>query len=139
MTAATQTRQRVLVVDDEENVSHLVSSALSFDGFDTATSADGLDALHAATELRPDLIVLDMMMSGLDGLQVLQRLRAAGCQIPVIFLSARDTTADRLGGLRAGAADYVVKPFGVADLLKRVHTVLDAARTPASDQRPSEP
>ena len=118
------TKRRVLVVDDEENVTHLVSSALRFDGFETMTADNGTSALQKIVEYDPDLVVLDMMMPGRDGLGVLQDLRAAGSQVPVIFLTARDTSGDRVSGLRAGADDYVVKPFSIEELLARVHAVL---------------
>jgi two-component system, OmpR family, response regulator len=124
MAAPVATKRRVLVVDDEENVTHLVSSALRFDGFDTVTADNGPSALAKVAESDPDLVVLDVMMPGMDGLGVLQNLRAAGSQIPVIFLTARDAATDRIGGLRAGADDYVVKPFSVEELLARVHAVL---------------
>ena len=127
MRAATAAKRRVLVVDDEENVTHLVSSALRFDGFETLTADNGNSALAAVAESDPDLIVLDVMMPGLDGLGVLHNLRAAGSQVPVIFLTARDVATDRIGGLRAGADDYVVKPFSVEELLARVHAVLRRA------------
>jgi len=124
MAAPAITKRRVLVVDDEENVTHLVSSALRFDGFETITADNGPSALVAVAEADPDLVVLDVMMPGMDGLGVLQNLRAAGSQVPVIFLTARDAANDRIGGLRAGADDYVVKPFSVEELLARVHAVL---------------
>ncbi len=118
------TKRRVLVVDDEDNVTHLVSSALRFDGFETVTADSGTDALAKVADNDPDLIVLDVMMPGLDGLGVLQNLRAAGSQVPIIFLTARDTASDRIVGLRSGADDYVVKPFSIEELLARVHAVL---------------
>jgi two-component system OmpR family response regulator len=118
------TKRRVLVVDDEDNVTHLVSSALRFDGFETVTADSGPAALAAVAANDPDLIVLDVMMPGMDGLGVLQSLRSAGSQIPVIFLTARDAATDRIGGLRSGADDYVVKPFSIEELLARVHAVL---------------
>ncbi len=118
------TKRRVLVVDDEDNVTHLVSSALRFDGFETMTADSGTSALSKIAEYDPDLVVLDVMMPGGDGFGVLQELRAAGSQVPVIFLTARDTAADRVSGLRAGADDYVVKPFSIEELLARVHAVL---------------
>ena len=122
---ATKTgKRRVLVVDDEENVTHLVSSALRFDGFETMTADSGTTALHKITEYDPDLVVLDVMMPGRDGFGVLQELRASGSQVPVIFLTARDAATDRVSGLRAGADDYVVKPFSIEELLARVHAVL---------------
>jgi two-component system OmpR family response regulator len=124
MTTTVAAKRRVLVVDDEENVTHLVSSALRFDGFETITADNGPSALAAVAESDPDLVVLDVMMPGMDGLGVLQNLRAAGSQVPVIFLTARDAANDRIGGLRAGADDYVVKPFSVEELLARVHAVL---------------
>jgi two-component system, OmpR family, response regulator len=124
MATSGTTKRRVLVVDDEENVTHLVSSALRFDGFETMTAENGNDALSKIAQYDPDLIVLDVMMPGRDGFGVLQELRAAGSQIPVIFLTARDTASDRVSGLRAGADDYVVKPFSIEELLARVHAVL---------------
>src|SRR6201989_2238455 len=127
------TKRRVLVVDDEDNVTHLVSSALRFDGFETVTADNGTSALAKVAELDPDLIVLDVMMPGLDGLGVLHNLRAAGSSVPVIFLTARDTANDRINGLRAGADDYVVKPFSIEELLARVHAVL--RRTAPEDGR----
>lgn len=129
-----RTKRKVLVVDDEENVVHLIASALRFDGFDAVTADNGQTALSAVAEHAPDLIVLDVMMPGLDGHAVLQHLRAAGSTIPVIFLTARDTANDRVSGLRAGADDYVVKPFSVEELLARVHAVL--RRTASDDGRP---
>jgi two-component system, OmpR family, response regulator len=122
--AGAGSKRRVLVVDDEDNVTHLVSSALRFDGFETITADSGTAALAAVAANDPDLIVLDVMMPGMDGLGVLQNLRSAGSQIPVIFLTARDAASDRIGGLRAGADDYVVKPFSIEELLARVHAVL---------------
>jgi len=122
--AAARTKRRVLVVDDEENVTHLVASALRFDGFETVTADNGRTALARVAEHDPDLVILDVMMPEMDGLGVLQSLRSAGSQVPVIFLTARDTTADRIGGLRAGADDYVMKPFSIEELLARVHAVL---------------
>ncbi len=123
-TAQTSTKRRVLVVDDEDNVTHLVSSALRFDGFETITADNGTTALASVAEYDPDLIVLDVMMPGLDGFGVLNSLRNAGSQVPVIFLTAKDAATDRVNGLRAGADDYVVKPFSVEELLARVHAVL---------------
>jgi two-component system OmpR family response regulator len=132
MQAKQATKQRVLVVDDEENVAHLVSSALRFDGFETITADNGNSALAAVVEHDPDLVVLDVMMPGLDGFGLLNKLRAAGSQVPVIFLTARDAANDRVNGLRAGADDYVVKPFSIEELLARVHAVLRRATPEAS-------
>jgi len=126
-------KRRVLVVDDEENVVHLVASALRFDGFEAITARDGQSALTAIAEHDPDLVILDVMMPGLDGHAVLASLRSAGSTVPVIFLTARDSTQDQIGGLRAGADDYVVKPFSVEALLARVDAVL--RRTQADTAR----
>ncbi len=117
-------RRRVLVVDDEENVAHLVASALRFDGFEALTADSGLRALAAVAQHSPDLVVLDVMLGDLDGVEVLRRLRTGGSDVPVVFLTARDARDDRVDGLRAGADDYVVKPFSVEELLARVHAVL---------------
>ncbi len=129
-------RRRVLVVDDEENVAHLVASALRFDGFETLTADSGSRALAAVAEHEPDLVVLDVMLGDLDGVEVLRRLRSGGSDVPVVFLTARDAGEHRVEGLRAGADDYVVKPFSVEELLARVHAVLrrtaPPARSPAS-------
>jgi two-component system OmpR family response regulator len=134
MPAAVAKKRRTLVVDDDENVTHLVSSALRFDGFDTLTADNGNSALAAIAESDPDLVVLDVMIPGLGGLAMLHNLRAAGSQVPVIFLTARDAPTDRIGGLQAGADDYVVKPFSVEELLARVHAVL--RRAVPDDTRP---
>ena len=130
---AARTKRRVLVVDDEENVVHLVASALRFDGYEAVTADNGNSALAAVAEHDPDLVVLDVMMPGLDGHAVLHHLRAAGSTVPVIFLTARDGASDRVAGLRSGADDYVVKPFSVEELLARVNAVL--RRTSADSER----
>src|SRR5712691_6632545 len=122
--SATQVRRRVLVVDDEENVAHLVASALRFDGFETITADTGSRALAAVAEHSPDLVVLDIMLGDLDGMEILRRLRTGGSDVPVVCLTARDAGEHRVEGLRAGADDYVVKPFSVEELLARVHAVL---------------
>ncbi|MCP3990056.1 MAG: response regulator transcription factor [Actinomycetia bacterium] len=110
----------VLVVDDEENIRFLVESGLQLAGLDTVTAVDGRQALAAVEQHRPGLIVLDVMMPGLDGFDVVKRLRDAGDQTPIIFLTARDATDDRVKGLTSGADDYLVKPFAVAELVARV-------------------
>jgi two-component system OmpR family response regulator len=122
-------QQRILVVDDEENVAHLVASVLRFDGFEVHVADDGRRALIAVAEHDPDLVILDVMLGGSspddpDGFEVLRRLRAGGSTVPVVFLTARDAGSDRVAGLRAGADDYVVKPFSLEELLARVHAVL---------------
>lgn len=110
----------VLVVDDEENIRFLVESALELAGIASVSAADGRSALSAVTAERPDLIVLDVMMPELDGFEVVRRLRDTGNRTPVIFLTARDATDDRVRGLSEGGDDYMVKPFAVAELVARV-------------------
>ncbi|MDJ0767556.1 MAG: response regulator transcription factor [Ilumatobacter sp.] len=115
----------VLVVDDEENIRFLVESGLQLAGLDSVAVADGRAAIAAVAEHRPDLILLDVMMPELDGFEVLRRLRDAGDRTPVIFLTARDATDDRVAGLTSGADDYVVKPFAIAELVARVRLRLE--------------
>lgn len=118
---------RILVVDDEENISFLVESALRLVGMQTQCTATGRDAITAATSFQPDLIVLDVMLPDLNGFDVLRRLRDSGQLMPVIFLSARDSTDDRVQGLTIGGDDYMVKPFAVAELVARVQLALRRA------------
>lgn len=118
---------KVLVVDDEENIRFLVESALQLAGMETAGADDGRAALKMAAEYRPDLIVLDVMMPELDGFEVLHRLRDSGSRTPVIFLTARDSTDDRVKGLTSGGDDYMIKPFAVAELVARVQLRLQQA------------
>ncbi|HQV83855.1 MAG TPA: response regulator transcription factor [Ornithinibacter sp.] len=115
---------RVLVVDDEENIAYLVASALRLAGLEVATAATGDEALAACTPASPDLVVLDVMLPDLDGFEVLRRLRAKGVTAPVLFLTARTDTADRVRGLTAGGDDYIVKPFALEELVARVHLAL---------------
>jgi len=110
----------VLVVDDEENIVYLVESALRLEGYTTASATTGAEALAAVEQQRPDAVVLDVMLPDVDGFTVLRRLRDRGEHMPVIFLTARDATDDRVRGLTTGGDDYVVKPFAVAELVARV-------------------
>lgn len=118
---------KVLVVDDEENIRFLVESALQLAGMETIGAEDGRSGLALVASERPDLVVLDVMMPELDGFEVLQRLRDSGSRVPVIFLTARDSTDDRVRGLTAGGDDYMVKPFAVAELVARVQLRLQQA------------
>ncbi len=126
---------KVLVVDDEENILFLVETALQLQDFTVRTASTGRQAITLVEEFDPDLIVLDVMLPDVDGFTVLRRLRAAGCRSPVIFLTARDATDDRVHGLTIGGDDYMVKPFAVAELVARARLSLrragtdDAART----------
>ncbi len=124
------TTARVLVVDDEENIRFLVESGLQLAGMETMGAEDGRKALAAAAEFEPDLIVLDVMMPQLDGFDVLRRLREAGSTVPVIFLTARDSTDDRVRGLTSGGDDYMVKPFAIAELVARVELRLRRSAEP---------
>ncbi|MFK7917738.1 MAG: response regulator transcription factor [Ilumatobacter sp.] len=122
----TQHHPLVLVVDDEENIRYLVESGLQLAGLDTVSASNGREALSIVSDRRPDLIVLDVMMPELDGFETLRRLRDAGNRTPVIFLTARDSTDDRVKGLTDGADDYVVKPFAIAELVARVQLRLNS-------------
>src|SRR5947199_4565730 len=121
---------RVLVVDDEEHITELVSMGLTYNGFEVERVGSGRAALDAVERKRPDLIVLDVMLPDLDGFEVARRLRqtgGAGTRVPVIFLTARDTTQDKVEGLRLGSDDYVTKPFSIEELIERVKAVLRRA------------
>src|SRR6202020_3284851 len=113
MTAATQgettPEARVLVVDDEVNIVELLSVSLKFQGFEVATATNGAQALDRAREARPDAVILDVMMPGMDGFGVLRRLRADGIDAPALFLTARDSLQDQIAGLTLGGDDYVTK------------------------------
>ena len=117
----------VLAVDDEEHITELIAMALGFNGFEVERRSNGREALAAIGERRPDLVVLDVMMPELDGFDVVRRLRqteGAATRVPVIFLTARDATADKVEGLRLGVDDYVTKPFSIEELVERVKAVL---------------
>jgi two-component system, OmpR family, response regulator len=121
---------RALVVDDEESLGDLLRMALRYEGWEVQTAADGQEALALARTFTPDVIVLDIMLPDLDGLQVLQRLRAAGSDAPVLFLTAKDGVDDRVGGLTAGGDDYVTKPFSLDEVIARLRGLLRrSART----------
>ena len=114
---------RVLVVDDEPNICALLSATLRLTDFDVRTSVNGTDALIAAEEFEPDLVVLDVMLPDLDGFQVARRLRASR-PVPVLFLTARDAVEDRISGLTVGADDYVTKPFSLEEVVLRTRAIL---------------
>jgi two-component system, OmpR family, response regulator MprA len=123
-------RERVLVVDDDPPLARMLSRTLSAEGFEVTLAADGGAALAAAERSAPDLIVLDVAMPVLDGLAVCRRLRAKGLATPILMLTARDAVADRVAGLEAGADDYLVKPFAVAELVARLHALTRRGRAP---------
>jgi two-component system, OmpR family, response regulator len=115
---------RALVVDDEASLGDLLRMALRYEGWEVRTAADGQEALAQARTFSPDVIVLDVMLPDLDGLQVLQRLRAAGSDVPVLFLTAKDAVDDRVAGLTAGGDDYVTKPFALDEVIARLRGLL---------------
>jgi len=119
---------RVLVVDDEPNICTLLSATLRLTGFDVRIATGGRDALIAAEEYQPDLVVLDVMLPDLDGFQVAQRLRASGVPVPVLFLTARDAVEDRISGLTVGGDDYVTKPFSLEEVVLRIRAILRRGR-----------
>src|SRR5689334_8546851 len=123
----------VLVVEDEPTIADIVRRYLARAGYDARSVGDGLEAVAAVSARRPDLIVLDIMLPGIDGLEVMRRIRAAGGRpIGVILLTAKGDEHDRIAGLRLGADDYVAKPFSPAELVARVDAVL--RRTQPSDE-----
>jgi len=131
--ATTSDRLRILVVDDEPSIVDSVSTALRYEGFDVETASTGRAALSAAQEGSPDLVVLDVMLPDLDGLEVTRRMRADGLRIPVLFLTARDALEDKVAGLTIGGDDYMTKPFSLAEVVARTRAIL--RRTSASDSR----
>ena len=134
MTTATP-EARLLVVDDEPNIVDLLATSLRFAGFEVATARNGSEALRVAPDFRPDLLVLDVMMPGIDGFSVVRRLRQDGMSVPVVFLTARDATEDKVTGLTLGGDDYVTKPFSLEEVVARIRAVLRRFR--ATEQPPS--
>ena len=120
-------RVRVLVVDDEANITDLVATALRYESFDVSTAGDGRTALSLVESFRPHVIVLDVMLPDLDGFEVQRRLVERGQHAPVVFLTARDATEDKVHGLTIGGDDYVTKPFSLEELIARIRTVLRRA------------
>lgn len=129
----------MLVVDDEPTIAEVVARYLERAGYGATIASDGLSAIEAAGRNRPDLVVLDLMLPGIDGLEVMRRLRNQGRdRIAVILLTAKGEESDRVTGLRLGADDYMVKPFSPAELVARVDAVLRRIDTPQSQQAPIE-
>jgi two-component system, OmpR family, response regulator len=133
--AAPKTEARLLVVEDEPNILELLSASLRFAGFQVDTATSGSAAVSAARERRPDLVVLDVMLPDLDGFEVIRQMRADGSHTPVVFLTARDATDDKIRGLTLGGDDYVTKPFSLEELTARIRAVL--RRTAGGDRAPS--
>jgi len=114
---------RVLVVDDEVNLSDLLRMALQNQGWEARTAANGQEALNLVREFAPDILVLDIMMPGIDGMEVLRRVRSAGNDVPVLFLTAKDAVEDRIAGISAGGDDYLTKPFNLEEVVVRLHAM----------------
>jgi two-component system, OmpR family, response regulator len=117
-------QHRVLVVDDERYLAELVATALRYEGFEAVTAGSGSAAVEQVAEFVPDLIVLDIMLPDGSGLETCLRLRSSGCQTPVVFLTAKDATEDKVKGLTVGGDDYVSKPFSLEELIARIRAVL---------------
>jgi len=115
---------RILAVDDESSLTELLSMAMRYEGWQVSTAASGNEAVKAAREVRPDAIVLDMMLPDFDGLEVMRRVRSEDPDVPVIFLTAKDAVSDRINGLTAGGDDYVTKPFSLEEVIARLRALL---------------
>lgn len=115
---------RVLVVDDEPNIVELLKVSLKFQGFEVETAQSGLEALEKARSFQPDAFILDVMMPGMDGYELLPKLRAEGCEGPVLYLTAKDAVEHRIHGLTIGADDYVTKPFSLEEVITRLRVIL---------------
>jgi two-component system, OmpR family, response regulator len=129
-----QAEARLLVVEDDPNIRELLSASLRFAGFAVDAVTTGVEAVTAARDSKPDLVVLDVMLPDLDGFEVIRRLREGGVRLPVVFLTARDGTEDKVRGLTLGGDDYVTKPFSLEELTARIRAVL---RRTAGDPGPN--
>ena len=124
---------RILVVDDDSKLRTVVRRGLAYEGYRVVEAATGEEGLEKAREHLPELVVLDIMLPGIDGLEVTRRLRAAGDEISILMLTARDEIKDRVEGLETGADDYLVKPFSFEELLARVHALLRRKAAPSGE------
>jgi two-component system, OmpR family, response regulator MprA len=120
-------KAHILVVDDDPRITEMLRRILAYDGYSVAVAATGGEALARVLERPPDLVVLDIMLPDMDGLEVTRRLRAAGDNVPILLVTARDAVSDRVTGLKTGADDYIVKPFAPEELLARVEVALRRA------------
>src|SRR2546422_3298634 len=119
---------RILVVDDEPNIVDVISMALRYQGFDVATAGTGQDAIGQVKAFRPHLMLLDVMLPDMEGFEVAERLGSQRAGVPIIFLTARDSTEDKIRGLTTGGDDYVTKPFSLEELVARIRAVLRRTR-----------
>ncbi len=127
-------QRRILVVDDEPSIVDAVSTSLRYEGFDVEEATTGRAALAVAQERTPDLVVLDVMLPDLDGLEVTRRLRADGIRVPILFLTAKDALEDKLAGLTIGGDDYVTKPFSLAEIIARIRVILRRSGVEGEEQ-----
>jgi two-component system response regulator MprA len=118
---------RILVVEDDDQIASFLRRGLVYEGYEVDITEDGISALAKSRDSRPDLVVLDLMLPGMDGLEVCRRLRASNSSLPILILTARDSVSDRVQGLDAGSDDYMVKPFALAELLARIRALLRRA------------
>jgi two-component system OmpR family response regulator len=135
-------RRRVMIIDDDDGIREMLQSALTFAGFRVTCATDGPTALELLTTRGTDAIVLDVMMPGVDGFEVVQLLRHRGNSVPVLFLSARDTVQDRVKGLQLGGDDYLTKPFSIVEVVARLESLLrrSQVRPPTmTEPSPTEP
>lgn len=121
-------RAQILVVDDEDYITDVLSTGLKVMGFAVSTARNGMEAVSKVVDERPDVVLLDVTMPVIDGFEVCRRLRSDGVQVPIIFLTARDSPDDKVGGLRLGGDDYVTKPFGLEEVVARIEAVLRRTR-----------
>lgn len=128
---------RVLVVDDETNIVDLLAASLKFQGFEVETATSGMEALDRVRKVRPDAVILDVMMPGMDGFGVLRRLRERGIDAPALFLTARDSLQDKLTGLNLGGDDYITKPFSLEEVVARLRVILRRTATTAQQSEGS--
>ncbi|WP_026931410.1 response regulator transcription factor [Glycomyces tenuis] len=136
MSDSPQRKDRILVVDDEENIGALMSATLRLTGFEVEVADSAAACLRVAGRFSPDLVILDVMLPDMDGFEVAGRLKAAGHEVPMLFLTARHTVRDRITGLTVGADDYVAKPFDLEEVVLRVQAILRRARAGvASEER----
>ena len=133
----TKTDAKILIVDDEPNIVELLSVSLRFQGFEVDTAATGAEGLDKAKVFRPDALILDVMMPGMDGFGLLRRLRADGIDAPVLFLTAKDSVEDKVSGLTLGADDYVTKPFSLEEVVARLRVILRRVSKSGNEIEPS--
>ncbi|MEZ7856426.1 MAG: response regulator transcription factor [Aquiluna sp.] len=115
---------KVLVVDDEPNIRDLLSASLRFAGHQVATAANGTDAINMITDTKPDIVLLDVMLPDISGFGVTKKIRGMGIEVPILFLTARDDTEDKITGLTVGGDDYVTKPFSLDEIMARISAIM---------------